>query len=135
MTSSAFVALKVILVSLVIVSLFNQNEGRRWWRKRRCGRVNCEMDPWTNWSPTCSSGCPGVTQHRHTHIHRHPSCGGSACPPSSSHEQTWSCNKCYNGGIGHDGNSYAINGVTCYCKNNYIDNCCKTSEHTSSKLV
>ena len=96
MASSASVALKFLLVSLVIVTLINQTEGK-WFV--RCKPVNCIMDPWTNWSPTCSKGCPGEIQDRHTHIHRRPSCGGTACPPSSTHDQTRACNKCYNGGI------------------------------------
>ena len=124
MVSSAFVAVKLILVSLVIMSLINQNAVGGWIWRRRCSRRNCGVDAWSQWGP-CTRGCPAGTQDRHRHVTRKASCGGS-CPYKL--DEARSCNYCYNGGIGLDGKSYVLPGQTCYCKNFYIDPCCKQSE-------
>ena len=51
---------------------------------RKCCPVPCSYS-WGSWSPC--RGCGWSTQSRTTTIHRHPSCGGRACPTTRSQSQ------------------------------------------------
>ena len=125
MASSAFVAGKFLLVSLVIVSLFNQNEGGWWWR--RCKAVNCSLSRWTAWSE-CTRGCPEGYQHRNREVTKPASCGGS-CPPKGDHYDIRNCNKCRDGRIVDGSSPYGISTTPCLCFNTsaivYFGSCCE----------
>lgn len=54
-------------------------------------RVDCEVSPWSDWTP-CNKECGTGTQTRKRDIIKKPQNGGTACPAQLELEETKSCN-------------------------------------------
>ena len=77
----AYIAMIVIVASLLI------NPGNAWMLRRRrrrrpsCLPTNCQMSSWSSWSPCSAVVCGNSgSRHRSRYVITNPSCGGAGCP-------------------------------------------------------
>lgn len=77
----AYIAIIVIVASILI------NPGNAWRRRRRrrrrpsCLPTNCQMSSWSSWSPCSAVVCGNAgSRRRSRYVITNPSCGGAGCP-------------------------------------------------------